>query len=70
MGVLAGYCVPGEKYAKDEKIYLTVVSELHSDDEYGIKVDSKGKHFGGPFQLEVALLSEPPYLVISLRHHG
>ena len=40
-------------YAADDKLTLLIVSELYSDDEYGIKKTPEGKYYGGPFKLQV-----------------
>jgi hypothetical protein len=53
-GVPHGYVVPGDKYKDLSTIELLVQSELHSDDEYGSKVDATGRHSGGPFSIAVS----------------
>lgn len=54
-GVPRGYIQPGERDAHHPRITLTVRSEIHTNNEYGLNVDSEGRHFGGPFELEVQL---------------
>lgn len=54
-GVPHGYVAPGDKYKDLPTIKLTVVSDLHTDDEYGAKIDVKtGQHSGGPFTIDVS----------------
>ena len=53
-GVPHGFVAPGDKYKGLPTIALPVVSDLHSPEEYGEKVDANGKHSGGPFVLHVS----------------
>eukprot|EP00889_Picochlorum_renovo_P000475 jgi/Picre1/27505/NNA_000472.t1 len=53
-GIPHGYVAQGDKYKGLPTIALPVISDLHTSDEYGEKVDkSTGKHSGGPFVLHV-----------------
>lgn len=54
LGVPHGYVAPGNKYKDLPTIRLTVLSELHTPEEYGDSVDAKGRHSGGPFAIEVS----------------
>ena len=49
-----GYVAQGDKYKDLPTISLPIMSELHTDDEYGTKVGKDGKHSGGPFVLKVS----------------
>lgn len=53
-GVPHGFVAQGDKYKGLPTIQLTIVSELHSPEEYGDKVDAKGRHSGGPFVIQVS----------------
>lgn len=53
-GVPHGYVAQGDKYKGLPTISIPVVSELHTPEEYGEKVDKDGKHSGGPFVLKVS----------------
>ena len=53
-GVPHGFVAPGDKYRGLPTIQLTVVSELHGNEEYGERVDGKGRHSGGPFVIAVS----------------
>lgn len=53
-GVPHGFVAAGDKYKGLPTIALPVVSDLHSPDEYGEKVDKNGRHHGGPFVLHVS----------------
>ena len=53
-GVPHGFVAPGDKYKSLPTIDLTVISELHTPEEYGITVDAKGGHSGGPFVIHVS----------------
>ncbi|KAK9823441.1 hypothetical protein WJX72_002787 [[Myrmecia] bisecta] len=53
-GVPHGYVAPGDKYAGLPTISLLVVSDLHTEIEYGSQVSKQGKHCGGPFRIHVS----------------
>jgi hypothetical protein len=53
-GVPHGYVAPGDKYKDLPTIALTVVSDLHTEAEYGANIDAQGRHSGGPFTLHVS----------------
>ena len=53
-GVPHGYVTQGDKYKGLPTITLTVVSELHTPEEYGANVDEKGRHSGGAFAIQVS----------------
>jgi hypothetical protein len=53
-GVPHGYVAPGDKYKDMPTVKLTVVSELHKDEEYGSVVAADGRHSGGPFTIDVS----------------
>ena len=49
-----GYVAQGDKYKGQPTISLPVMSELHTDAEYGTTVGKDGQHSGGPFVLKVS----------------
>ncbi|KAL6752513.1 hypothetical protein V8C86DRAFT_587345 [Haematococcus lacustris] len=50
----AGYVALGTQPPSGSQLELWVVSELHSEDEYGAQVDpSTGQHSGGAFKIKV-----------------
>jgi len=53
-GVPHGFVAQTDKYKGLPTIALLVVSELHAPEEYGDKVDEKGRHSGGPFVVHVS----------------
>ncbi|KAL6775802.1 hypothetical protein ACKKBG_A18550 [Auxenochlorella protothecoides x Auxenochlorella symbiontica] len=53
-GVPHGFVAAGDKYAGLPTITIPLISELHTEEEYGENVDSEGRHSGGPFLLEVS----------------
>jgi len=53
-GIPHGFVSQGDKYKGLPTISLPVVSELHTPEEYGTKVDKNGRHSGGPFVLKVS----------------
>ena len=53
-GVPHGYVPKGDKYRGTPTVRIQVRSEIHSDAEYGEKVDRNGNHSGGPFFIEVS----------------
>lgn len=53
-GVPHGYVASGDKYKGMPTIDITVVSELHTPEEYGATVDDNGRHSGGPFTITVS----------------
>ncbi|KDD76234.1 hypothetical protein H632_c305p0 [Helicosporidium sp. ATCC 50920] len=52
-GIPHGYVSAGDKYAGLPTITLKVVSDLHTDEEYGEKVKPDGEHYGGPFDIQI-----------------
>ncbi|KAL6752517.1 hypothetical protein V8C86DRAFT_2753333 [Haematococcus lacustris] len=53
-GVPHGYVALGTQPPSGSQLELWVVSELHSEDEYGAQVDpSTGQHSGGAFKIKV-----------------
>ncbi|PRW18340.1 tetratricopeptide repeat-containing [Chlorella sorokiniana] len=63
-GVPHGFVAPGDRHRGGPTITLRVVSELHTDDEYGEEVGPDGQHRGGPFTITVS----PKMRVEELRH--
>ncbi|GBF99372.1 hypothetical protein Rsub_12176 [Raphidocelis subcapitata] len=70
-GVPHGYAdEAGNRPEGGPKMTLTIVSELHGDDEYGAAVGADGRHSGGPFVVEVAPSARIEELRLIIRDVG